>query len=416
VNPRRGVGASIGVGCPVWLRLLLVWGLGVGSLTGCARYRLYWGDVHGHTANSDGKGTVAEYLRHAREEANLDFAIVSDHDFGNGPPWRMPAAVWEQTQATVEALTEDGRFVAIAGYEWTSQPKYWTEYAGETLSEGLLAGSPRYYNHKNVYFPNRVPYLFSAKDPLYQSPDQLAAAVRRVGGLIHNNHPDHTSDGRDQWAYRVSQCDVIANTEVMPDVVWYEGKRYETQVESVIRDYLNQGGRTGLVGGSDTHEGKPAARTAVYARRLTRPALFEALRARRCYAVWSARIGLEFRIDGHRMGEAIAVRGSPRLTIRVAGTAPLAEVALVHDGAVLHAWQPETREAQIEFTDRSFSGASWYYVRVTQRDADPHGNPGRAWSSPIWVRATPPAATSTRGSLREEWWRSVLSSAAGAAR
>ena len=37
----------------------------------------YWGDVHGHTIHSDGKGTVADYFQYARDVAHLDFAIVT---------------------------------------------------------------------------------------------------------------------------------------------------------------------------------------------------------------------------------------------------------------------------------------------------------------------------------------------------
>jgi hypothetical protein len=50
-------------------------------------YRLYWGDVHTHTSLSDGKGTPEQVLTYARDVAHLDFVILSDHDFGNGPPW-----------------------------------------------------------------------------------------------------------------------------------------------------------------------------------------------------------------------------------------------------------------------------------------------------------------------------------------
>ena len=55
--------------------------------------------------------------------------------------------------------------------------------------EPLFTGPVKYYNHKNVYFPSRVEYLFSAKDPAYNSPNLLAQAVQKVGGLIQNNHP-----------------------------------------------------------------------------------------------------------------------------------------------------------------------------------------------------------------------------------
>ena len=56
--------------------------------------RIFWGDVHGHTAHSDGKGTLDEYFTYARDTATLDFVIVTDHDFGNGiPSWSMPGPI-----------------------------------------------------------------------------------------------------------------------------------------------------------------------------------------------------------------------------------------------------------------------------------------------------------------------------------
>jgi hypothetical protein len=42
---------------------------------------LLWGDLHGHTLQSDGRGTVEEYYDFARRVAALDFCAVSDHAF-----------------------------------------------------------------------------------------------------------------------------------------------------------------------------------------------------------------------------------------------------------------------------------------------------------------------------------------------
>lgn len=349
-----------------------------------AQYHLFWGDVHGHTSHSDGKGSLDDYFTHAREVASLDFVIVTDHDFGNGPPWRMPRETWTLTQEKADAHTVNGRFVAIAGYEWTSAPKYWTE-TGTNRSERLFPGPPKFYNHKNVYLPGRVEPLFSSKDPAYHTPDLLAEAVRRHGGLIQNNHPvgDET---RDQWEYGTTNSSVIANTEMGADLVHYRGQTHELHWEQAVRAFLNQGGRTGFVGGSDTHDGKSAARTAVLARKLTRAAIFDALRHRRNYAVTHDRIVLDFRINGHVMGNAIAVEGRPRVRVDVQGTDTIQEIVIVRDGAALHTVHPASRSARFEFLDRSFAGASYYYVRVVQANQDEHGNPSRAWSSPIWVR------------------------------
>jgi len=353
-----------------------------------AQYQVYWGDVHGHTSHSDGKGSLDDYFVHARDVSKLDFVIVTDHDFGNGKPtWRLPKETWRLTQIKADEYTVNGQFVAIAGYEWTSQPKYWTDVKKGTPSERLFNGPPKFYNHKNVYFPSRVEHIFSAKDSAYKSPDLLAAAVLDAGGLVHNAHPNALPGAKDQFDYKPSYYSVIRNTEIGSDALYgTEGKKHELGWEQAVRDFLNCGGKTGFVKGTDTHEGKPAARTAVFAKELTREAIFDALRHRRNYAVSNTRIILDFKINGHCMGEEIEIEGKPRIAVSVKGTNTIKELAVIRDGSILHSVSPKSKLAQFEYVDNTFEAGSYYYLRVTQVDKDKLGNPTRAWSSPIWVR------------------------------
>ncbi|MBI5833278.1 MAG: CehA/McbA family metallohydrolase [Armatimonadetes bacterium] len=351
-----------------------------------AERQVYWGDVHCHTDHSDGTGSLEALLTYARDVAHLDFVIVTDHDFGHGHPWWMANEEWQLIQDTIDSFTVPGRFVAIAGYEWTSQPKYWTEVGPGMASERIFPGPPRYYNHKNVYFPGRAERMFNAKDRSCFTPRSLAAAVQRAGGLIQNNHPDAGPEGRDQFDYDTGGDGVIANTEMGADTVHYGGKTYELGWERLLRGFLARGGRTGFVKGTDTHEGKPAARTAVLAGELTRAALFEALASRRTYAVSYSRIGLDLRINGHAMGEEMTINGKPRIAASVAGTALLADAAVIRDGQVLRRLKLDGSRATLAFTDESFDGAAYYYLRVVQADQDDNLDPSYAWSSPIWVK------------------------------
>ena len=360
-----------------------------------AQDQVYWGDVHGHTSQSDGKGSLDDYFTHARDVAKLDFVIVTDHDFGNGKPtWRMPRETWTLTQNKADEYTLDGKFVAIAGYEWTSQPKYWTDVGKDMPSERLFEGPPRFYNHKNVYCPERTDNLFSAKDSTYMTPDLLAAAVRKHGGLIHNNHPSAGPDRGDQWDYDPAYYSAIVNTEMYGDTIHYEGKTHHVNMEKVVRDFLGSGGKTGFVRGTDTHEGKPAARTAVLAKELTRDAIFDALRHRRNYAVSNARIKLSFKINGHEMGEEMETAGQPKISIDIQGTETISEVTIVRNGSVLHSLNPAANRVKLQYVDRSFDENSYYYLRVTQVDTDEHGNASHAWSSPIWVNKETSARSS----------------------
>jgi hypothetical protein len=352
------------------------------TLGGANPWQLYWGDLHGHTAFSDGAGTVDHYFTYARDTSRLDFAVVTDHDYGDGTANELPREVWALTNDKVDAYTVDGRFIAIAGYEWTTNPIFWTG------KPPRFAEPVKYYDHKNVYFPGRVDYIFGAMEAAYRSPDLLAEAVRKAGGLIHNDHPD-PPQWPDEFDYTAASAEVIVNTEMWPDTVQVATRRFTAGTEQTLRAYLGAGGKTGFVGGSDTHEGTPAIETAVLASALTRPAIFDALRHRRNYAVYNARIVLDVRINGHFMGEEIAIRGAPRIAVDVGGTDTIDEVAIIRDGTVIHTEHPGVRQAKFSFVDAGFAGRSWYYVRVIQADVDRYGNRSRAWSSPIWVTAAP---------------------------
>ena len=110
------------------------------------------------------------------------------------------------------------------------------------------------------------------------------------------------------------------------------------------------------------------------------------MRHRRNYAVFNARIVLDFKIDGHFMGEEIEIDGKPRIAVDVHGTDKIEEVVVVGDGSVVHTVNPGTNDVQFGYVDVAFAGNSYYYVRVIQADTDEHGNRPHAWSSPIWVK------------------------------
>jgi len=82
-------------------------------------------------------------------------------------------------------------------------------------------------------------------------------AVRAVGGLIHNDHPDPIQ-WPEEFDYTPASAAVIVNSEIWPDTVQVASRRFTANTERTLRQYLGAGGRTGFVGGSDTHEGKPA--------------------------------------------------------------------------------------------------------------------------------------------------------------
>ena len=179
-----------------------------------------------------------------------------------------------------------------------------------------------------------------------------------------------------------------------------------------VLNALARGHKLGFVGGSDSHgllwhgtelDGRsgtvPAGTrvgwkedayrtgmTAIIANGLTRVELYEALRARRCYATSGVPISLDVRLDTVLMGGETIVTRPPELRVRVGGTAPLRAIEVVRSGHVWSAlrWDRGASVEQASFVLRDTSAtpgeSHYYYVRIVQED----GN--MAWSSPIWAR------------------------------
>ena len=118
--------------------------------------------------------------------------------------------------------------------------------------------------------------------------------------------------------------------------------------------------------------------TGVWAESNTREAIFDALKARRCYGFMGGRITVDFRIDGHWMGEEITVGGDPAIYYRIEADAPVLSVSIVkncRDWIVLR-----KKAEQLVYDYRQESETDFYYLRVVLEDGR------QAWTSPIWVK------------------------------
>ena len=119
--------------------------------------------------------------------------------------------------------------------------------------------------------------------------------------------------------------------------------------------------------------------TAVYAVENTREAVFDALLARRCYAV-TDRIYLDFQVNNQSMGSELHLREPRVIMARAAGTAPFVQVEIIKNNAVVHSIAQGASDTEFEYVDKTeICPGDYYYLRITQED----GNMG--WSSPVWV-------------------------------
>lgn len=329
-----------------------------------------FGDLHQHTAHSDGCGSVEDLWIAARDERGLDFAAVTDHDQfcrrALGP------ATWQLTASVAAGFDEPGRFVAIAGYEFTG---------------------PRHPGpgHKCVYFADRVPERVPDRDV-----DALFALLREVGGIAVPHHVAWTGADFSHHDPAVQPVWEICSVHGC-----YEGENacpaHPPRADYIIpghfvRDALAAGLRFGFIASTDSHgldwhHGIARWRNpfrsglaCVVGAEPTRAGIIAALRARRSYATTGAKILVRAEIDGAPMGSELPAGTTGELIVEVSGTAAIEKIVLV-DGQTERALAIDGKGTSYRARTRlpAYEGPSYAYVRVEQADGE------AAWTSPFWI-------------------------------
>ncbi|MBN1672070.1 MAG: DUF3604 domain-containing protein [Kiritimatiellae bacterium] len=343
--------------------------------------RVFWGDLHGHTELGDGTGSVDDYYRYARDVARLDFCAASEEDY------LFTDASWVRFIEAARQYHEPGRFVTFLGYEWSGKVPgdhnvYYLDDTGPLFrSSTKYVGKTEYLELHNegeshpLCRENAV--LLEIADLYKALKGKRAMIIPHVGGnKTHLRFHD---------------------PELEPAI---EMHSVHGSFEWFAMEALQRGYKVGLIGGGDSHDGRPGdAHTGfhfakehnglmgVYAPELTREAIWDAIFARRVYATSGERILLDFSMNEHPMG-ARALLENPRterqFRIYAAGLENIARIHLIKNNTELASWSPATREAAVDYADSGQDNpCDFYYVRVTQTDR------AKAWSSPIWVASRP---------------------------
>jgi hypothetical protein len=341
-----------------------------------AGHRVLFGDIHQHTALSDGTGTVDESLHRARYRYNDELAAVSDHESFVGK--RTPPGEWAEVARTVDEHYEPGGFVTLHAFEWT----------------GRVHPGP---GHKVVLLPQGDSFILSRDDPRCSSSAGLIAQARKLGALVFPHHVGWTGADMDSHDPAVQTCWEIVSchgayerpgTTAIPT-------RGEDKAGQFAAEALDKGLRFGFVGGSDGHglnyhhgvcrwkDSHRSGLTGVLSKDFSREGVFAALRRRRCYATSGAKIGLWFEIDGRPMGEELVTGGPLPFRVVIVGTAKIQSLSLVSNGGAEIELQTGGHEAEVHGVVPPPPKVGWcyYYVRVVQDDGHV------AWSSPIWLDA-----------------------------
>ncbi len=352
------------------------------------KYRVFYGDLHVHTAYSDGSGSFDELFNLYRNVYKLDFLAITDHDALRLGYNHFSPAEWAYLKALNEIYNQPGEFVTLNGYEWTHST--WSGRQDSSVQIG----------HKNVYFKG------GEDSPFFNHHDSVAYDARTLFETLHQHEalafPHHPPWGGITWQ------DHDPGIETNYEIVSIHGaNEYPGNLPiphrggmpgTFAQDGLARGEVFGFVGASDSHglyhhshEGwredayKGGWTGVLLDTTLSRESVWSALKQRRNYATAGEKYYLDFTINGQPMGSRIITVELPVISCNVRSNDMLyAYVIRNNDELFVTGNVGGSRTFFRGLRDDTIPpGENFYYLRVRYNDGT------LAWSSPIWVTYAP---------------------------
>jgi hypothetical protein len=335
-------------------------------------YNVYFGDIHGHSDLSDGSVDIDTYFTRLRDVAKLDFGALSDHDHGGVGKEELFYGKWEIIKQKTKEYNEPHKFTTILAYERDSYPwynnlvVYFDNYDGTPIRDGR-DGEMKEETLKECLKREDILLVPHDTQTLSSGSDLSTIPVEYITPLIQLCSRGHHGEKFDEANVIESQC---------------EGGYWQ--------DALKRGARMGCIGCTDDHLGfcglvrddfpypmNFPAITGVWAKENTLEGIFDALKKRRCFAFMGGRMTIDFRINGHYMGEEFDLTEDREIYFNVTADAEIKSVTLVKNCRD-YVYFPQKSEMLL-YDYKVENETDYYYLRVKLVD----GRTG--WSSPIWI-------------------------------
>lgn len=300
--------------------------------------RFFFADLHSHTSFSDGTLLPSVAHEYARDVAELDVFILTDHmEYVNEQEW-------QECREVAWKANDDGRFVAIPGLEWTKKQ-----------------------GHMNIFDP-KTRHWPKETQPFYE-------AISEANVVVKFNHPGDGSTVFDGLAYSEAGDKAIQMMEV----------RHPAEEQAFLRA-LAAGWHIAPDGSDDTHApnwGNRGTWTVILASGLSKRNIWDAMKKRHLYSTRDRNCLLSFTLNGALMGDIVEEPISDVAIVAVVDESEdddlIAKIELFEDGTAIDTVEPNATSKKWEVNLKPEPGKHYYFIKVTEAD----GNV--MWSAPIWV-------------------------------
>ncbi len=293
------------------------------------QFKRYWAELHAQSDATVGTGTEVEYFAFGRDNARIDIMSHQGNDF------QMDDEDWRRLNAVVREFHEDGRFVVFPGFEWSANTAAGGDRNVIYLEEDLPIMRS---SHWQIDTPESDYSPAHPADVLFQ---KLREHVPLEKVILASHCGGRYADIRTYFDEELGPLIEVASCWGI--------------FEWLLWDAFDKGYRVGIICHSDGHKGRPGAEgpgagqfgifgglTCVLSESLTRAAVFDALKQRRCYGTTGPRMDLAFTVDGHPMGsEFRPSKNRVQVHASVQTNAPVESIALFDGRACIHVARPQ---------------------------------------------------------------------------
>lgn len=303
--------------------------------------RLLHADLHNHTLLSDGSGHAEDAFASMRW-AGLDVAAITDHSGtgklqgetcqGCASALGIDESEWRRLGDLARTANEDGSFVAIRGFEWSSPTLgHVNVWASQTWTDPLATGgigagaTASALLHKgNNPLPDGVesevndllrlsPEGEAAMNGFYnwlKSPPERPVLGGGSDALAGFNHPGREAGRFGFFAFEPALRDRIVSLELFNRNEDYLFEQVDGGAPSPLVECLDAGWRVGLLGVTDEHGtswGNPLGkgRSGLWVRSFDRVGVREAMLSRRFFSTRERGLRLDASFDGAPMGAIV---------------------------------------------------------------------------------------------------------------
>jgi hypothetical protein len=314
---------------------------------------IYFGNFHSHSTISGAQGTPDEVLTWAKTSAGFDFYVMTDH------AEEISSSEWKQMLEETDKFNEDGVFVAMRGFEWSSSV----------------------FGHVCVYNTDR--YTNSIVSPFLL---MFYCWLNFNDGLAQFNHP-----GREELMFRnFMYIKCMADNFFAVETGNKDTGNNDHTYLNYYTDALDKGWRVAPTSNQDNHSMKTNShRSVAIMDSLTRQGLIDAMKARRIYSSDDPNMEIIFKQNEAWMGSVIKTSDDiVKFKIWIRDDEPIKKVTVyTNNGAAAAEFIPDYEIYEVKWEPEiEISNSTYFYVQVEEENLfDEDIETQIAVTAPIWV-------------------------------